>query len=332
MRRDARRARGRSALGVTDTQDGPARVLPVSAPNPTGVDRYREDRPGPPGTTEPSSRGGPGRSSGAWRSRRAADAPSSTVLALVLADRIGVGGRGRRAGRRRRRRASRVHRTPGRRVARRAGRDRRTSRVVAPAPRAVAPAPDPAASPVDPAAPSPAHGDAASEPGTGTRTHVDRARGAGVAPAIQPPAPRLAGRVRPGIGARRRAPTSTAAGTTSGSRRSASTARSSWFPCSRSARARQLRLPLGLRRGEQRLPAGPRVRRVQAAPRRVRRRPAAGGMRADLRRRERPGPHVRRALVEARPADDQRELGVGVAVVAVDDAPDVRRRATASTG
>jgi Sortase domain len=36
-------------------EPGPERVLAVSAPDPTGVDQYREDRPGPPGTTEPSS-------------------------------------------------------------------------------------------------------------------------------------------------------------------------------------------------------------------------------------------------------------------------------------
>ena len=66
-------------------EEGPARVLRVSAPNRTSVDRYREDRPGPPRTTEPSSDQGRGpilRRMEITRGRRHA---LSTALAFVLA-------------------------------------------------------------------------------------------------------------------------------------------------------------------------------------------------------------------------------------------------------
>ncbi len=66
---------GRRPLGPHG-RPGPERVLAVSAPDRTGVDQYREDRPGLPGTTEPSRAPYARRCSGTWSSRGAADAPS----------------------------------------------------------------------------------------------------------------------------------------------------------------------------------------------------------------------------------------------------------------
>ena len=72
----------------------------------------------------------------------------------------------------------------------------------------------------------------------------------------------------------------------------------SFFSCSSSRLPRQPRLPLGLRRLEQRLPVRPCPQRVQAAPRRLRPRPAVEGHEGLLRRRQRQGQHVRRVVVE----------------------------------
>ena len=95
---------------------------------------------------------------------------------------------------------------------------------------------------------------------------------------------------------------------------------------------RQLHVPLGLRRFEQRLPDGARLRRHEGPPRRVRPRTALEGHEGLVRRFQRKGAPVRRQVVEAHPAHQRCIVGLGPAVGAVDDAPDVRRQERASTG
>jgi hypothetical protein len=64
---------------------GPERVLPVSAPDHTRAYRYREDRPGPHGTTEPSSRPGHPPILASMQLTSGRRRALSTVLAVVLA-------------------------------------------------------------------------------------------------------------------------------------------------------------------------------------------------------------------------------------------------------
>ena len=73
------------------------------------------------------------------------------------------------------------------------------------------------------------------------------------------------------------------------------------------------RVPLGLRRDEQRVPPGPRLEHVQAAPRCLCQRPAPQGDEGHLRRRRRARPHVLGDLVEGHRPDHGRVVGVGVA-------------------
>ena len=90
------------------------------------------------------------------------------------------------------------------------------------------------------------------------------------------------------------------------------------------------RLSMGLCRLEQRLPVRPCPQRVPAAPRRVRPRPPVEGHEGHLRRRQRPGHDVRRRVVEGHHAGQGR-LRLRGPVAPEPDAPDLRRRAGAST-
>ena len=156
---------------------------------------------------------------------------------------------------------------------------------------------DPAATRA-PARPSP-------DPRPGARPRAPGAAAAGPAESTA----RRGRAARHGASARRR--DATTAGTTSGSRPSGSTAPSSRSPA-RGARPPDAGcLPLGLRRPQQRLPAGPRLEHVQAAPRRLRRRPAAEGHEGRATRTAAGTSTPTRHLVAGRRADDRGVVGLG---------------------
>ena len=258
------------------------RVLPVSVAHRTRPHRDREDGPGPGRDHRAVERAGPdARCFVAWPSRPGAAARSRPRLALAARRRVRVRGR-----RRRRRRdgpdAARGAAAAAAPAARARGRDSAPLPAAASTKRAV----DDRPRRTPTGGPSPSRPPSTCSASTDGRSRTAPGPAQPAAPAIKPKA----------AARRRRLATSRPPETTISGRRvhrpeprldpgaRASAGRSRRSPAA-APRARQLRLPLGLRRHEQRLPPGPRLGRVQAPPRRLHSGRLKVGMKVWLRRR-----------------------------------------------